>query len=49
MNGGRIKRIRKYIHEDMFMMTYGDGVCDVNIKRLPAYHKIHDIYCEIVI
>lgn len=39
MTGGRIKRIQPYINNETFMMTYGDGVCDVNIKDLVAYHK----------
>lgn len=39
MTGGRIKRIQKYIGDEAFMMTYGDGVCDVNIKNLVEYHK----------
>jgi len=38
MTGGRLKRIEKYIDGDTFMMTYGDGVCDVNIKKLVDYH-----------
>ena len=41
MTGGRIKRIQKYIDDDTFMMTYGDGVCDVNIKELLEYHRSH--------
>lgn len=39
MTGGRIKRIQKYVGNEMFMMTYGDGVCDVNIRKLLEYHK----------
>ena len=40
MTGGRIKRISKYIeNEDAFCMTYGDGVGDVNITELLAFHK----------
>lgn len=40
MTGGRIKRIDKYLGEDeRFMMTYGDGVCDININTLLAEHK----------
>ena len=38
MTGGRIKRIEKYIDGERFMMTYGDGVCDVNIRDLLSYH-----------
>jgi glucose-1-phosphate cytidylyltransferase len=38
---GRIKRIKKYIDEETFMLTYGDGVSDVNIKELVDFHKSH--------
>ena len=41
MTGGRIKRIKDYIDEDTFMMTYGDGVCDVDINELLKFHKSH--------
>jgi glucose-1-phosphate cytidylyltransferase len=39
MTGGRIKKVEKYIDGDTFMLTYGDGVCDVNIKDLLEFHK----------
>ena len=39
MTGGRIKRIQPYIGNESFMMTYGDGVCDVDITKLVAFHK----------
>lgn len=39
MTGGRIKRIKEYIGDETFLMTYGDGVCDVNISKLVDYHK----------
>ncbi len=39
MTGGRIKRIEKYITEDLFFCTYGDGVSDVDISALLAFHK----------
>lgn len=39
MTGGRIKRIRKYIGDSTFCMTYGDGVSDVNISKLIKFHK----------
>ena len=39
MTGGRIKRIRQYIGDEAFFMTYGDGVCDVDINKLLEYHK----------
>lgn len=38
MTGGRIKRIEKYIGAEPFMMTYGDGVADVNIRKLLDFH-----------
>lgn len=39
MTGGRIKRIQKYIGNETFLMTYGDGVCDVNIHDLLKFHQ----------
>lgn len=41
MTGGRIKRIQPYIGEKSFMLTYGDGVSDINIKELVDFHKSH--------
>ena len=41
MTGGRIKRIEPYVNGETFMMTYGDGVCDVNIAELLNFHKSH--------
>lgn len=41
MTGGRIKRIQSFIGKETFMMTYGDGVCDVDIKKLVDFHKSH--------
>lgn len=41
MTGGRIKRIQKYIGNEAFLMTYGDGVCDVDIKKLIDFHYTH--------
>lgn len=37
--GGRIKRIEKYVGNETFMMTYGDGVGNINIPELVSYHK----------
>lgn len=37
--GGRVKKIEKYIEEDSFFLTYGDGVADINIPDLVEYHK----------
>lgn len=39
MTGGRIKRIRPYIGDEPFMLTYGDGVSDIDINALIAEHK----------
>lgn len=41
MTGGRIRRVREYIEGDSFFMTYGDGVCDVDINELLKFHKEH--------
>lgn len=41
LTGGRMKRVRNYIGNETFMMTYGDGVCDVNIREVARYHKRH--------
>jgi glucose-1-phosphate cytidylyltransferase len=41
MTGGRIKRVEKYIGKETFMLTYGDGVADININELLMYHKKH--------
>ncbi|MDP1784608.1 MAG: glucose-1-phosphate cytidylyltransferase [Sulfuricurvum sp.] len=42
MTGGRLKRVEKYIKEDdAFCFTYGDGVCDVDIAKLLAFHESH--------
>ncbi|MCE5302030.1 MAG: glucose-1-phosphate cytidylyltransferase [Planctomycetaceae bacterium] len=41
MTGGRIKRIERYIDDDTFMVTYGDGVADVDIGRLLEFHRTH--------
>ena len=41
MTGGRVKRIRSYVGNEPFMLTYGDGVADINIDRLLDYHRSH--------
>lgn len=41
MTGGRIKRIQPYIGDEPFMLTYGDGVCDVDLNALLDFHKSH--------
>jgi glucose-1-phosphate cytidylyltransferase len=39
MTGGRIKKVEKYIDEDEFMFTYGDGLSNINLKALVEYHR----------
>ena len=39
MTGGRVKRVQKYIGDEPFMLTYGDGVADINIDELVKFHK----------
>lgn len=39
MTGGRIKRIQNYVGNEPFMLTYGDGVCDIDINELVAFHQ----------
>ena len=39
MTGGRIKRVKKYLEDEAFMLTYGDGVSDVDINALVQFHK----------
>lgn len=41
MTGGRIKRVMEYVGNEPFFMTYGDGVCDVDINKLLEFHKSH--------
>lgn len=41
MTGGRIKRVQNYLGNEPFLMTYGDGVCDVDINDLIRFHKSH--------
>lgn len=41
MTGGRVKRVKEYIGDEPFMLTYGDGVCDVDISELVKFHKAH--------
>jgi len=41
MTGGRIRRIERYIDQDTFMVTYGDGLADINIRELVDFHRGH--------
>ena len=47
MTGGRIKRIQKHVGNEPFMLTYGDGVGDVDIKALVEFHKAKGKYCTV--
>lgn len=42
MTGGRIKRAQKFIGDESFMLTYGDGVSDIDIRNLVEFHRTHD-------
>ena len=42
LKGGRIKRLEKYIKSDIFHLTYGDGVSDVDIRELSEFHNSHN-------
>lgn len=41
LKGGRIKKVEKYIKSDLFHLTYGDGVCDIELDKLVVFHKSH--------
>jgi glucose-1-phosphate cytidylyltransferase len=47
MTGGRIKRIQKYIGNEPFLLTYGDGVSNVDITELVKYHKTNGKLCTV--
>jgi len=41
MTGGRIKRVQKYVGDERFLATYGDGIADVDLRSLLAFHESH--------
>jgi len=41
MTGGRIKRVRKYLGNETFMLTYGDGLANIDIRKLLEFHRKH--------
>ena len=41
MTGARLKRVSRYIDEDRFMLTYGDGVADIDVRGLLDFHASH--------
>lgn len=47
LTGGRIKKIQPYINDKTFLLTYGDGLSDVNINDLVKFHKSHSKICTI--
>ena len=47
MTGGRIKRIQKYIGDNNFLLTYGDGLADVNIQKLVDFHTLSQKFCTV--
>ncbi|RYZ98755.1 MAG: glucose-1-phosphate cytidylyltransferase, partial [Sphingobacteriaceae bacterium] len=47
MTGGRIKRIQPHIGNEPFLLTYGDGLSDVNIKELVQFHQQHKKLCTV--
>jgi glucose-1-phosphate cytidylyltransferase len=50
MTGGRLNRIKKYLqNEKFFCLTYGDGLADINIKKLITYHKKHKKPCTMTV
>ena len=47
MTGGRIKRILKYVDDEPFMLTYGDGLADINLQMLINRHKSANLYATV--
>jgi len=47
MTGGRIKRVQPFIEDETFMLTYGDGVANINIQELVNFHKKHGKYATL--
>ena len=47
MTGGRIKRIHEHIGDETFLLTYGDGVSDVDVESLVSFHKSHGALCTV--
>ena len=47
MTGGRIKRLQPYMGDGTFMLTWGDGVSDIDLKKLLAFHKSHGKLCTL--
>ena len=41
MTGGRIRNIQRYVRDETFMVTYGDGLADVDVRRVIQFHRAH--------
>jgi glucose-1-phosphate cytidylyltransferase len=41
MTGGRVRRVAKFVGDETFMLTYGDGLCDIDFNRLLEFHRKH--------
>ena len=41
MTGGRLKRVRPFLGDETFIMTYGDGVADIDLRKLVEFHRKH--------
>lgn len=47
MTGGRIRRIQSHVNNESFLLTYGDGVSDVNITEVVRFHQLHKKACTV--
>ena len=47
LTAGRIKKIQPYVNDENFFLTYGDGVCNVDVNELLKFHKSHGKVCTI--
>lgn len=47
MTGGRLKQVEEFVGNETFMLTYGDGVADININKLVEFHKKHGKACTV--
>ena len=47
MTGGRIKRVREFLGGERFVLTYGDGVSDIDIGKLVAFHEEHKVMATV--
>jgi len=47
MTGGRINKVKDFVKDETFMLTYGDGLANVDLKALVKFHKSHGKYCTV--